>query len=236
MNDRSDRCACACSRRCLACGQAVGWSSGEPRRRQHAATATARPATRTAGAAASQHAAGEGTEHTNAYGGSTAHAYGGGTEHTNVYGGSTYGKYGERGVSHVPRRGDGLPPAGLSGVSDLSGVPPAGRGALLLDRLLRLRGGRGCGRRHGGGRGGRLGEHGGRHLERVQRGRGGGQRHHGGRHRRGVQCRRCGRCDGRLGRRHRRGPGSGTWVMGMSYATLPARLDVDQQERRRRIT
>ena len=42
-----------------------------------------------------EHAAGEGTEHTNAYGGNTAHAYGGGTEHTNVYGGSTYGKAGD---------------------------------------------------------------------------------------------------------------------------------------------
>ena len=42
----------------------------------------------------SAHAYGEGTEHTNMYGGSSAHAWGGGSEHTNVYGGSTYGAYG----------------------------------------------------------------------------------------------------------------------------------------------
>jgi hypothetical protein len=36
-----------------------------------------------------------GTEHTSAYGTSTAHATGGGTEHTNAYGGTTAGKYGE---------------------------------------------------------------------------------------------------------------------------------------------
>ena len=45
-----------------------------------------------------RHAYGEGTEHTNAYGGSSEHGYGGGTEHTNAYGGSSYGAYGEGAV------------------------------------------------------------------------------------------------------------------------------------------
>ncbi len=48
----------------------------------------------------SEHAYGEGTEHTNAYGGSTAHAWGGGTEHTNTYGGTTYGAAGY-GAAHT---------------------------------------------------------------------------------------------------------------------------------------
>ncbi len=47
-----------------------------------------------------EHAFGEGTEHTNAWGGSTEHAFGGGTEHTNVFGGSTEGRAGD-GVEHT---------------------------------------------------------------------------------------------------------------------------------------
>ena len=76
------------------------------------ATARARRATRTPGAAAATHAAGEGTEHTNAYGGSTAHAYGGGTEHTNMYGGSTYGKYGEGAYHTYPSGATAYHPPG----------------------------------------------------------------------------------------------------------------------------
>ena len=47
-----------------------------------------------------QHAYGEGTQHTNMYGGSTSHGWYGGTTHTNVYGGTTSGAYGA-GVYHT---------------------------------------------------------------------------------------------------------------------------------------
>jgi hypothetical protein len=50
------------------------------------------------------HVYGEGTEHTNAYGGNSTHAYGGGTEHTNAYGGKTYGEYGQ-GATHTYANG-----------------------------------------------------------------------------------------------------------------------------------
>ena len=76
------------------------------------ATATARPATPTPGAAVRAMTAGEGTEHTNTYGGSTAHAYGGGTEHTNTYGGSTYGAYGSGAYHTYPSGATAYHPPG----------------------------------------------------------------------------------------------------------------------------
>lgn len=50
----------------------------------------------------SAHAYGEGSEHTNMYGGSSAHAWDGGTTHTNVYGGTTTGAYGAGAVHTTP--------------------------------------------------------------------------------------------------------------------------------------
>ena len=89
-------------------------------------------------------------------------------------------------VPHVSFRRDRLPPAGLSRVSDLSGLSPAGRGAVLLVRLLRLRSGRRCRRRHGGRRGRGFRQHGSSDVERVRGRRCHRQREHGGRHECGV--------------------------------------------------
>ena len=76
------------------------------------ATATARPATTTLGRQFDARTAGEGTEHTNTYGGSTAHAYGGGTEHTNIYGGSTYGADGSGAYHTYPSGATAYHPPG----------------------------------------------------------------------------------------------------------------------------
>jgi hypothetical protein len=73
----------------------------------------------------SAHAYGEGTEHTNMYGGSSAHAWGGGTEHTNVYGGSTYGAYGAGAVHTTSYGANRLSPARLPGAPGLRALPSA---------------------------------------------------------------------------------------------------------------
>ena len=95
---------------------------------------------------------------------------------------------------------DRLSSAGLSGlrlssclprVSDVPGLPPAGRGAVLLVGLLRLRGGRRRNRGHCRRRGRRIGQHSGGHLERVHGGRRRRQRRHCRSDQRGLQRRRC---------------------------------------------
>ena len=123
------------------------------------------------------------TTHDNRWGGSTSHEAGEGTEHSNVYGGSTRACIRRRDrahehvrrqhvrqirqwcVSHLSLGRDGLSPSGLSGLSDLSRVPPARRGSVLLLGLLRLRGGGGCGGRRSHGSCCGVGEYGGRCFE-----------------------------------------------------------------------
>ena len=100
-----------------------------------------RPATKIATAAARTHEAGEGTEHTNTYGGSTAHAEGGGTEHTNTYGGTTSGAAGAGAVHTTRLRRDRVSPAARYGTYPAAYHPPVAV-PYYASGLLRL-----CGRR-----------------------------------------------------------------------------------------
>lgn len=80
------------------------------------------------------------TSHTNAWGGSSSHTYGEGTEHTNRYGGRTLRSVWGRSGAHLCLGSDRLSPAWLRRLLRLSRVSPAGRGAILFSvGLLRLR-------------------------------------------------------------------------------------------------
>ena len=164
-----------------------------------------------------EHVAGEGTEHSNVYGGSSAHAYGGGTEHTNMYGGSTYGKL--RTAARITRIRPGATayhPPGYPAYPTYPGLSPASRGALLLVGMLRLCGRRRRGRRHGGRRRRCVREYGGGNIERVQRG----SRR---RQRETAAATTAAYAAGvAAGATAAAAPASGAWVMGMNYATIPA--------------
>ena len=117
------------------------------------------------------------TSHTNAYGGSTSHAYGEGHrahEHVRRQHRARMGRrhraHQRLRRQHVRRRWCGRRahdavwrdrlPAALPRRRRVLPVSPAGRRPLLrIDRLLRLRGGSRRGRRHGGGRRGRIREY-----------------------------------------------------------------------------
>ena len=195
-------------------GQAQGWASAN---RYGGSTSHSWGSTSHANAwgGSTSHTWGQGTSHTNAYGGSTSHSYYGGTSHTNVYGGFDVRKVRVGLGAHVSFRCDclsssrvlPLPDASrLPGVSDLSGLSPAGRGAVLLVGLLRLR----SSRRRDRGRcrwsGSSVGQHGSRDFERVLGGCCRRQRRHGRGDQRGLQrwgCHR-GHHGGRAGVGHLR--------------------------------
>ena len=92
-------------------GQALGWASAN---RAGGSTSHSYGSTSHTNAwgGSSSHTAGEGTSHTDTYGGSTSHAYGGGTEHTNTYGGSTYGAYGSGAYHTYPSGATAYHPPG----------------------------------------------------------------------------------------------------------------------------
>ena len=104
-------CALACLSTIVWTGQAMAWSRGNMGggSTTHTEGDTSHD-NRWGGS--SSHEAGEGTEHTNTYGGSSAHAYGGGTEHTNMYGGATAGRYGEGAYHTYPSGATAYHPAG----------------------------------------------------------------------------------------------------------------------------
>ena len=169
------------------------------------------------------HTAGQGTTATGAYGGSAYHAEGSGyTTYTGANGATAYHSpyYGAAYPAYHPPTTVNYYGAGCYNCGGWNAAGAAAAGAVG---------------RHGGGRGGGLGQHRGRDVECLCGGRRGRQRQH--RERRTTRASRpAHRGDapavagaaGASGRRRRQ---RATFAMGGVYATLPAGVHIDQQER-----